>query len=408
MKRVKMMLSMLLTFVMVFSMTVPAFATVQDTGFSDVAADVWYAEAVVYSRDNGVMGGTTDTTFEPNTSMSRAMLATVLYRIAESPAVSGTDSFTDTDDNAWYSNAVHWASQQNIIGGYGNDLFGTNDSVSREQIATILWRYEGSPEAGVNTTEFSDMSAISDWAIAAVKWARENGIVDGKGGNRFDPSGNATRAEVATILRNYLTKEIISTPNPDPTTETNKTLIVYFSMPETTNPDNMTTEEANSTVVIDGEVLGNTQYVAQLIQENTGADIFRIEPQTPYPTDHETLVDLAKEEQERSARPELAANVENLDQYDVIFLGYPNWWSDMPMILYSFLESHDLSGKTIVPFNTHGGSGFSSTINTIAQLQPNSIVNRDGFTVYRNSVQDSADDVAAWLKEHDYLKKNNR
>ncbi|HWR42246.1 flavodoxin [Sporomusa sp.] len=181
-----------------------------------------------------------------------------------------------------------------------------------------------------------------------------------------------------------------------------KTLLVYFSMPETTNPNNMTQEEANSTVVINGEVLGNTQYVAYLIQKNTGADIFRIEPKTPYPTNHRTLVDLAKAEQNNKARPELAAKVENLGQYDVIFLGYPNWWGDMPMILYSFLESHNLSGKTIIPFNTHGGSGFSNTVSTIAALQPNTNVIKNGFTVSRNTVQNCADDVAAWVKELGY------
>lgn len=181
-----------------------------------------------------------------------------------------------------------------------------------------------------------------------------------------------------------------------------KALVVYFSMPETTNPNNMNQEEANSTVVVGGEVLGNTQYVAYLIQKNTGADIFRIEPKTPYPTNHRTLVDLAKSEQNNKARPELAKKVENLGEYDVIFLGYPNWWADMPMILYSFLESHDLSGKTIIPFNTHGGSGFSNTINTIAALQPNANVIKNGFTVSRNTVQNCADDVAAWVKKLGY------
>ena len=178
-----------------------------------------------------------------------------------------------------------------------------------------------------------------------------------------------------------------------------KALVVYFSLPETTNPQNMTREEANSTVVINGEVLGNTQYVAHLIQKNTGADIFRIEPKTAYPTNHKTLVSMAKTEQRNKARPELAAKVENLAQYDVIFLGYPNWWADMPMVLYSFLESHNLAGKTIVPFNTHGGSGFSDTINTIASLQPNAKVIRNGFTVSRDTVQDCAEDVAAWVKQ---------
>lgn len=201
-----------------------------------------------------------------------------------------------------------------------------------------------------------------------------------------------------------------NTPNPSPdvvsqnegttqTTDNAKILVAYFSVPETTNPNNMTKEEDNSVVVINGEVLGNTQYVANLIHENTDSNIFRIEPKTPYPTNHATLVDLAKEEQNNNARPELLANVQNIDQYDVIFLGYPNWWADMPMVLYSFLESHDLSGKTIIPFNTHGGSGFSNTISTIAKLQPNATVDKKGFTVSRNNVQNCANDVVKWVSE---------
>lgn len=188
------------------------------------------------------------------------------------------------------------------------------------------------------------------------------------------------------------------------TTESGKSLVVYFSMPETTDPDNMTQEEANSTVVIDGEVLGNTQYVAYVIQESTGADIFRIEPETPYPTDHDTLVDLAAEEQDNNARPVIKDSIEDLEQYDTIFIGYPNWWGDMPMILYSFFDQYDFSGKTIVPFNTHGGSGFSNTISTIAELEPSAEVNEDGFTVSRNNVQEAERDIISWLNDLGYTK----
>lgn len=183
-----------------------------------------------------------------------------------------------------------------------------------------------------------------------------------------------------------------------------KTLVVYFSMPETADPDNMTEEEDNSVVIIDGEVLGNTQYVAYVIQENTGADIFRIEPETPYPTDHDTLVDLAAEEQDNNARPALKSTIENIDQYDTVFVGYPNWWGDMPMILYSFFDEHDFSGKTIVPFNTHGGSGFSDSISTIAELEPEAVVNKNGFTESRNNVQDAGPDIIAWLENLGYAK----
>lgn len=178
-------------------------------------------------------------------------------------------------------------------------------------------------------------------------------------------------------------------------------------MPETSDPNNMTQEEDNSAVVIDGEVLGNTQYVAYVIQENTGADIFRIEPETPYPTEHDTLADLAAQEQEDNARPAIKDSIEDLGQYDTVFVGYPNWWGDMPMILYSFFDAYDFSGKTIIPFNTHGGSGFSGTISTIAELEPDADVREDGFTVSRNNVQDAEPDILAWLADFGYINSSS-
>ena len=178
-----------------------------------------------------------------------------------------------------------------------------------------------------------------------------------------------------------------------------KPLIVYFSMPETDNPQNMTREEENSTVVINGKVLGNTQYVAQLIQEMTGGDIFRILPQKPYPTDHRTLVDLAREEQEQDTRPVIVGKIEAPEVYDTIFIGYPNWWGDMPMILYTFLEQYDFSGKTLIPFCTHGGSGFSRTIRTMQDKQPGATVIRNGYSLSRSRMERAPSGVAGWLKE---------
>ena len=184
---------------------------------------------------------------------------------------------------------------------------------------------------------------------------------------------------------------------PAPNNTNGKNLVVYFSMPETTDPNNMTTEEDNSVVVIDGEVLGNTQYMAYVIQETVGADIFRIEPETPYPTDHEKLVDLAKEEQNDNARPKIKDTIASFDTYENIFVGYPNWWGDMPMILYSFFDEYDFSGKTIIPFNTHGGSGFSGTISTIKELEPGAEV-LDGKSISRNDIQDAEQEIIDWVK----------
>ncbi len=170
---------------------------------------------------------------------------------------------------------------------------------------------------------------------------------------------------------------------------TAKNLVVYFSMPETTEPENMSREEELSTVVIDGEVLGNTQYVAYIIAENTGADIFRIEPVTPYPLVHSELENFAQKEQSDNFRPEIAGTVEDIDQYDTILLGFPNWYYDMPMIMYSFLDQYNLTGKTVVPFVTSGGSGFSDAISTIKDMEPDADVVTDGLSISRNVVQDS-------------------
>lgn len=191
----------------------------------------------------------------------------------------------------------------------------------------------------------------------------------------------------------------LNLPAPEQTSNTagnGNALVVYFSMPETTEPDNMTQDEEQSTVVIDGQVLGNTQYMAYVIQETLGADIFRIEPETPYPTDHDTLVDLAKEEQNNDARPAMAGAIENLGDYGTVFIGYPNWWGDMPMILYSFFDAYDFSGKTIIPFNTHGGSGFSDTLSTIRSLEPEAQV-LDGLSISRNHIQDAEQEIMDWV-----------
>ena len=179
--------------------------------------------------------------------------------------------------------------------------------------------------------------------------------------------------------------------------ESSQTLVVYFSQPETDDPDNMTQEEANSTVVVDGEVLGNTQYMAYVIQEAVDANLFRIVPEDPYPLDHDTLVDQALEEQNSNARPAITDSVEKMEQYDTVFVGYPNWWGDMPMILYTFFEEYDLSGKTIIPFNTHGGSGFSGTIGAIRELEPEADV-LDGLSISRNSIQDAEQEILAWVE----------
>lgn len=171
-------------------------------------------------------------------------------------------------------------------------------------------------------------------------------------------------------------------------------LVAYFSVMET---DGVDTVSGASRVSVDGKALGNNEYIAQIIQRETGGDLFVIETVQEYPTTHDPLLEFAYEEKAEDARPELATQIENPDDYDVIFLGYPNWNSDLPMSLYTFLEEYDFSGKTIIPFTTHGGSGFSRTVQTIAELQPDAEVSDDGLSISRNNVAGAEDDVVDWV-----------
>lgn len=175
-------------------------------------------------------------------------------------------------------------------------------------------------------------------------------------------------------------------------------LIAYFTMPENVDTSGVDSVAGASVVVRDGQALGNTEFMAGVIQNAVGGgELFQIETVQQYPLEHEPLVDLAAEEQDAGARPELSSHIEDPSQYDVIFLGYPNWWGDMPQALYTFLEEYDFSGKTIIPFTTHGGSGFSRTISTIAELQPGANVVEQGLSISRNSVTDAQSDVENWV-----------
>lgn len=137
--------------------------------------------------------------------------------------------------------------------------------------------------------------------------------------------------------------------------------------------------------------------MATYIQEQTGGDLYEIQPVTPYPEDYNECGDVALEERDNNARPEIQDLPADLSGYDTLFIGYPNWNADLPMPLYTFLEEYDLSGKTIIPFTTHGGSGFSRTIDTIAELEPDAQVEEDGLAISRNAVPDAEGEVTDWV-----------
>ena len=181
--------------------------------FTDVPADTWYTEAVKWCYEHGIIKGTTATTFSPDDTMNRAMLATVLYRATGSPAVTTSADFSDMTEGAYYEKAVAWAAENAIITGYGKGLFGPSDPATREQIATILWRYAGNPEVE-EVEPFADAANVSRYAVDAVNWAKSNEIIYGVGNNRFNPTDNATRAQVAVILYRFLSHEEEPAPPP--------------------------------------------------------------------------------------------------------------------------------------------------------------------------------------------------
>lgn len=173
-----------------------------------------------------------------------------------------------------------------------------------------------------------------------------------------------------------------------------KVLVVYFSVPET---DGVDASSGASRVIADGKLQGNTQYVASVIQQLTGGELFEIKTVHTYPGSHKELIDAAKKENEDNARPKLATHITDLNDYDVVFIGFPNWWYDMPMPLYTFFDEYDFSGKTIVPFCTHGGSRFSQAVQTIRKLEKEATV-LDGYAISRDRVGESKPNVLNWLK----------
>ena len=173
--------------------------------FADVPDTNWAAEAVTFASARELFNGTSETTFSPDETTSRGMVATVLYRLEGQPGQALTDVYNDVSDDAWYADSVAWAAENGIVNGYGDGQFGPNDSVTREQFVVMLWRYVGSPEAnGHDLTAFTDADQINSYAQEALCWAVENGVLKGNGSGQLVPGGTATRAEAAQMLKNFI------------------------------------------------------------------------------------------------------------------------------------------------------------------------------------------------------------
>ena len=340
MKLLKRLSLFLLVAALLVTMIPSAFAA---NSFTDVRSTDWFSDAVSYVQERGLMSGTSATNFSPNEPTTRAMLVTVLYRAAGQPETTGQSSFADVLARDYFANAVAWASENNIVTGYSRTRFGSNDPVSREQIATLLWRYAGSPSAG-SAQNFADRNQISDYAADAVNWARANGIVNGRPGNRFDPKANATRAEVATILRNFLSQQPNpGTPETPSQTTGSKTLVVYFS------------------------ASGSTKAVAETIADELDADIFELVPTQPYSSDDLNWTvngsRVNREHDDESLRDIALTQTTpaNWDDYDTVLIGYPIWWGIAAWPVNNFVKDNNFTGKTVIPFCTSSSSGLGQS-----------------------------------------------
>lgn len=164
----------------------------------------------------------------------------------------------------------------------------------------------------------------------------------------------------------------------------------------TASAPDLQTQEGNRILVAFFSWSGNTRRIAQEIQQQTGADIIEVAPIHPYSSDYNTCLMEAQQDQHDKARPELANHVAHMDEYDVILLGYPNWWASIPMPIASFLEEYDFAGKRIIPFCSHGGGRFGQSITAIAKLAPNSDIG-NGLSIHYSGGSSMPDDVSAWL-----------
>lgn len=177
--------------------------------FTDLAAGAWYEDAVAYVYRHDLMSGFSEATFGPNAALSRAQLCQILYNMEGRPAVTGSGSFSDLADGAWYTDAVTWAASQGIVDGYGGGLFGPDDNITREQLASILYRYaqargdDVSVGEDTNILSYSDAADVAEYAISAMQWACGAGVITGISESALAPRGEATRAQTAAMLMRF-------------------------------------------------------------------------------------------------------------------------------------------------------------------------------------------------------------
>jgi flavodoxin len=214
---------------------------------------------------------------------------------------------------------------------------------------------------------------------------------------RPEQSANTPASEAAEPSPEQEPDETGAGSEPDTASGGSNILIAYFTWAENTvveNPEAVDVDAVTSASVLPP---GNTAKLAGWIQEATGGDVFSIITTQPYPSDYDECLDQASEEHDTDARPALAGSVENMDGYDVVFLGYPNWWYSCPMAILTFIEENDLSGKTIVPFCAHGTGGLSGSVRDITAVLPDNCTVLKAFGVYRPDVDSAQPEINEWL-----------
>ena len=186
---------------------VPGAKTLAD--FVDLNPDAWYACGIEYALQKGLMEGVTGTDFDPDATTTRAMMVTMLYRAAGKPASTGTVSFKDVPANAWFAKAVEWAASNGLVNGYSKDTFAPNDPITREQMATLLFRYAAyrhdDVKARASLSSFEDADRISSWAVPAFRWADASGLICGLTDHMLDLRADSTRAQVAELMMRFET-----------------------------------------------------------------------------------------------------------------------------------------------------------------------------------------------------------
>ena len=193
-------------------------------------------------------------------------------------------------------------------------------------------------------------------------------------------------------------EELIYTQN----YESKKILIAYFTWADNTYVANPSSVDINATTSASVLPPGDAGLIARWIQEETGGDLFSIITENKYSSDYDECLDKARKERDNNERPKLIGRVNNMNDYDIIFLGFPNWWYTCPMAVFTFLESYNFSGKTVIPFCAHGTGGLSRTIRDIKRILPNDCKVLDAIGVYRPEVRNSKNRIVEWVKSLNY------